>query len=157
MTGPYPAIITLTIIFAAIALILVILVPILRDGQTPFVEPHKGKHATSQPRQGKQPWHTAELPVLPAPPPQHFSDPGDGILPPVALVRPWSPPAAELYACCGCCATGSPCDPRDSHRTPCEGGCNDVNTDAGTLALYRGDYGVRPHAEAERLAEAYRP
>lgn len=95
--------------------------------------------------------------------------------------------AADRFACCECCATGAPCDPRDNHRAPCADGCNDpapvtlarrrpiagrapwpvtptaelsVLTDAATLAMYRGDWGTRPAAdvlEGERLAGVMLP
>lgn len=63
-----PALIGLTFLFAGTAIVLVILAAILRDGRTPFVEPHKGKHVASYPRQGKQPWHTEPMPKLPPEP-----------------------------------------------------------------------------------------
>lgn len=103
----------------------------------PLLPAHPGRHAAPRPvngrnlgdqpradqRPGKQPWLTAGQPVLPAPPLPHAYDPGDGILPPVPLARPYVP------AC----------------------------TDAETLAMYRGDYGVKPQLEAERLAEVMMP
>lgn len=166
---------------AWIALVLALLVPVLRDGRTPARTPgdippgwtrnERGalvppvphspqkrapRHAAPRTPRGRQPWPTAEQPALPAPPPQHAYDPGDGILPPVALVRPYLP---DAYRCCEHCWDGSPCSPRDNHRTPCADGCNDPApcTDAETLAMYRGDYGVKPQLEAERLAGVMRP
>lgn len=177
------ALVTLTVIFAAVTLILYVVWPLLPAGpgrhQSP-ARPVIGASAGSPPpgmepltapgtvpdgdgarlsaapsgTAHRQPWHTAELPALPAPEPQHAYDPGDGNEPPVALVRPY----LRAYDCCECCD-----DCGQPHGEPCEGGCNEPapNTDAETLALYqRGAWGTMPEqraAEAERLTGAYLP
>ena len=145
------AAIILTIIFAGIALILTVIWPLLPAGNGRHIDRERincgGRLLPDQPRQGKQPWHTQGQPVIPAPPVPDAYDPGDGILPPVALVRPYLPGA---WRCCEHCTDGSPCDPRDSHKTPCGEGCNDPAplTDAATLAMYRGEWGTMA---AERI------
>lgn len=156
---------TVTGLFGALFLVVAVaLWPLLparvRYDTGKHTRPVNGRNLGDQPRAdqrlGKQPWLTAGQPALPSPPPQHAYDPGDGILPPVALVRPYLP---DAYRCCEHCWDGSPCSPRDNHRTPCADGCNDPApcTDAETLAMYRGDCGVKPQLEAERLAGVMRP
>jgi hypothetical protein len=49
-------------------------------------------------RQPRQPWHTAPLPAMPAPPPQHAYDPGDGLFL-VPLARPYAPAPVYGEAC----------------------------------------------------------
>ena len=75
-------------------------------------------------------------------PGRHFDPATLSAVPPFfrrVLRLPWRKPAApashpeagaamagERYECCWHCRSGYPCDPRDSHRDPCEHGCNDV-------------------------------
>ena len=67
---------------------------VLTIGEHPVTRrrPVNGRSLPDQPRQGKQPWLTAEMPAVPVAEirgPERPWDPGDGIDPPVPLARPY--------------------------------------------------------------------
>lgn len=146
--------IILTIVFAWSAIVLVILAMIRRDGRTrtqaaPKYKPRHaaterihagGRYLATQPRRNSPP--LTEQAII-------TTRPG----------RPWGtaplPVAAAAYPHCEHCTDGKCTGP---HQIPCADGCDDPAplTDAATLAMYRGDWGVIPEGRniaAEQLAK----